>query len=284
MLPPPTPIVKLLLILNFVVFGIVVLPQEFGYSLGLADQLALYYPTNPNYRPYQLLSHFFMHANVTHIAFNMLTLYFFGPILEQRLGNTRFLLLYFLSAFGSLGFHLGEIWLGLQHSYEWLAAFTAEPTLQNFNAFFSGINLSGLEDGSQSVSMLVGKLQNKFAMNVDMDQAIAEAGYLMNGYIEYQQASPVVGASGAISGILAAFAVFYPWQKVQLLFIPIGIPAVYLITVGFLADLYLGYADYGFDNVAHFAHVGGGVTGAILAFIWLKTTTPPWLKRVDRGA
>lgn len=284
MFPPPTPIVKVLLILNFVVFGIVVLPQEFGYSLGLADQLALYYPANPAFHPYQLLSHFFMHASVTHIGFNMLSLYFFGPVLEQRLGNARFLLLYFLSAFGSLSFHLGEIWLGLQHSYEWLAAFNAEPSLQNFNAFFSGVNLSGLEDSGQSVSMLVGKLQNKFAMNVDIEQATAEAGYLMKGYVEYQQASPVVGASGAISGVLAAFAVFYPWQKIQLMFIPIGIPAVYLISAGFLADLYLGYADYGFDNIAHFAHVGGGVTGAILAFIWSKTTTPPWLKRVDRGA
>lgn len=281
MLPPVTPIVKALLIVNFVVFGIVVLPQEFGYSLGLADKLALYYPTNPAFRPYQLLTHFFMHASITHIAFNMLTLFFFGPILEQRLGDKRFLLLYFLSAFGSVAFHLGEIWLSLQHSYELLAAFDVEPTLQKFNAFFSRVDVASLQDGGQPVSALVGNLQNKLAMNVEVDKAIAEATYLMNGYIEYQQASPVVGASGAISGLLAAFAVFYPWQKVQIIFIPVGIPAVYMITIGFLVDLYLGYADYGFDNIAHFAHIGGGVTGAILALIWRKTTTPTWMNRAD---
>ena len=52
-------------------------------------------------------------------------------------------------------------------------------------------------------------------MNTGGPAAIDEANYLMQGYIEYLQKGQMVGASGAISGVLAAFAVFDPWRKLQ---------------------------------------------------------------------
>jgi len=70
---PVTPIVKYLLILNVLVFAIVYLPGEMGYDFNIAELLAMYYPGGKSFRPYQIVSHFFMHADVTHIAFNMLS-------------------------------------------------------------------------------------------------------------------------------------------------------------------------------------------------------------------
>jgi len=284
-MPPVTPIVRYLLILNALVFAVVVLPREvMNYPLSIEQVLAMYYPTSASFRPYQIITHFFMHANIGHIGMNMLGLYFLGPIIETRLGATRFILLYFLSAMGSVGLHTGEIWLSIQHYEGLLAAFVADPTLLHLNEFFAGIDTSQIEDNGTSVSVLVGNLQNKLAMNTGGPAAIDEANYLMRGYIESLQKGQMVGASGAISGVLAAFAVFFPWQKLQLLFVPVGIPAIYFVSLVFLGDLFLGFADFGFDRIAHFAHIGGGITGAILAFIWSKTTTPPWMKRMDKGA
>jgi membrane associated rhomboid family serine protease len=225
-----------------------------------------------------------MHADIGHIGMNMLGLYFLGPIIETRLGATKFILLYFLSAMGSVGLHIGEIWLSIHQYEDLLATFVADPSLQHLNEFFAGIDTSQIEDNGTSVSMLVGDLQNNLAMDTGGPAAISEASYLMQGYIEYLQKGQMVGASGAISGVLAAFAVFFPWQKLQLLFVPVGIPAIYFVSLIFLVDLFLGFADFGFDRIAHFAHIGGGITGAILAFIWSKTTTPHWMKRVDKGA
>lgn len=71
MLPPPTPVVRYLLILNAVVFALVVLPGELGFPLDLADKLALYYWTSDDFRPYQVVTHFFMHADLGHVFFNI---------------------------------------------------------------------------------------------------------------------------------------------------------------------------------------------------------------------
>ena len=71
---------------------------------------------------------------------NMLVLFFLGPIIETRLGATRFILLYFLSAMGSVGLHIGEIWLSIQHYEGLLETFATNPTLQHLNEFFAEID------------------------------------------------------------------------------------------------------------------------------------------------
>jgi membrane associated rhomboid family serine protease len=63
---------------------------------GLMDAMALV-PAYALVRPWTLVTYMFMHANVSHILFNMLGLYFFGPRVEDELGGARFLLLYFIS-------------------------------------------------------------------------------------------------------------------------------------------------------------------------------------------
>lgn len=282
MLPPPTPVVRYLLIINALVFAVVVLPGELGFPISIAEKLALYYPGSGEFRPYQLLTHFFMHADLGHIFFNMLVLYFFGPTLEKRLEGKRFLALYLCAAAGAVAFHCGQIWWQVSHSQEVLAAFTEAPSLQNFNRFFAGLDLRGYTYQDRSLSIIVGEIENKLVMVEDPTLVFQEARKIMQEYAWLQEDSRMVGASGAISGVMAAFAVFYPWQKIQLLFVPIGIPALYLIGGTFAADLFLGIMDYSFDSTARFAHIGGGVVGLIFALIWRKTVLPPWMKRMDK--
>ncbi|MEM1357155.1 MAG: rhomboid family intramembrane serine protease [Bacteroidota bacterium] len=282
MLPSPTPIVRYLLIINVLMFAVVVLPGELGFPIPLTETLALYYPGSDEFSPYQLVTHFFMHADLGHIFFNMLVLYFFGPTLEKRLGANRFLVLYLCAAAGAVALHSGQIWWQLSHSQEVLVAFTEEPSLQNFNRFFDGLDLRGYSYKNRSLQVVVGEIENKLVMVKDPTLVFKEARQIMQEYAWLQEDSRMVGASGAISGVMAAFAVFYPWEKIQLLFIPIGIPALYLIGGTFAADLFLGIMDYSFDSTARFAHIGGGIVGLIFALIWRKTVLPPWLKRMDK--
>jgi rhomboid-like protein len=80
--------------------------------------------------------------------------------------------------------------------------------------------------------------------------------------------TPVVGASGAVFGLLVAFAMIYPNMEMMILFIPVPVKAKYIIPVYILVELWLGLGQYGGDNVAHFAHLGGALFGFILVKLW----------------
>jgi rhomboid-like protein len=79
---------------------------------------------------------------------------------------------------------------------------------------------------------------------------------------------PMVGASGAIFGLLIAFGLLYPNAELFIMFIPMPIKAKYIIPVYVLLELFLGVAQFSGDSVAHFAHLGGALFGFILMKIW----------------
>jgi len=79
---------------------------------------------------------------------------------------------------------------------------------------------------------------------------------------------PVVGASGAVYGLLVAFAMLYPNLELMMLFIPVPIKAKYLIPCFIVLEIYLGFKQFGGDNVAHFAHLGGALLGFIVVKFW----------------
>ncbi len=75
------------------------------------------------------------------------------------------------------------------------------------------------------------------------------------------------GASGAIMGVMVGYALKFPNQQLQLLFIPVPIRAVYLIMALIAWDTLAGFHARG-SNIAHFAHLGGAIVGIILLEIW----------------
>ena len=87
-----TPIIKNLIIINVLMF-IMVQMSPLGQYL---PDLKVYFPESEYFKPYQLVTHMFMHGSITHIAFNMLALYFLGPYVERYTGAKNFFKLYFL--------------------------------------------------------------------------------------------------------------------------------------------------------------------------------------------
>ena len=85
--------------------------------------------------------------------------------------------------------------------------------------------------------------------------------------------TPSVGASGAIYGLLTAFAFMFPNAELALLFIPVPIKAKYFVPGLIFLDLFLGFKGSsifgsGGTGIAHFAHVGGAITGFIMMWYW----------------
>lgn len=207
---------------------------------------ALWYPENPNFEYWQLITHMFMHGGLTHILFNMFALFIFGSVLEMYLGQQRFLFLYFSAGLGAAGLQILFSYLGFQDAYQSYIDSGVTPTqIQN-------VLDSALESGRYRTFDVPAEVQSQ----------------LLENYL-----TPMVGASGAIFGVLAAFAVVYPNMPLYIIFIPIPIKAKYLIGGYFLLNVYsaiTGSSIAGPSNTAYWAHIGGAVIGFITMWVWKK--------------
>ena len=231
------PITRNIIIINIVVFILTyVLQTDLMYRY-----LAAFYPFSPFFHSWQIITHMFMHGSFLHILFNLMTLYSFGPVLEQVLGDKKYLILYFVS--GSGAFFLFNLW-------NFVEVEQIKSSLQNL-----GFDLAGYMNG-ESVSF----------------KGNSEAVLEQQGLVSKLQSIisvPMVGASGAIFGVIAAFATLYPDAKIMLMFIPVPVKVKYLMPVVIIVSIYLGVTGNA-GGIAHLAHVGGALVGFILAKIWKK--------------
>lgn len=83
----------------------------------------------------------------------------------------------------------------------------------------------------------------------------------------------MLGASGALFGILLGFGMLFPDAKLMIIPIPVPIKAKYFVIGYGVLELVQGVTDRAGDNVAHFAHLGGLLTGLILVLYWKKKGT-----------
>lgn len=196
------PITRYLLIANVAVFFVCLLFEPLHYILIAKGALyPVFYNShgtlhfNTLFMPWQLVSYMFLHADFSHLFFNMFSLWMFGRIIEQTLGTNRFLMFYFISGIGA---GLCQILMQL---------FTADSPL-----------------------------------------------------------AATIGASGACYGILLAFGLLYPNQKILLLIPPIPIKAKWLVIGYAILEAYLAFHTN--SNIAHLAHLGGMLFGLLCLYHW----------------
>lgn len=79
-----------------------------------------------------------------------------------------------------------------------------------------------------------------------------------------------LGASGAIMGLLMAFALIFPNVQLMFLFIPYPIKAKFAVIIYGLIELSLGFAQLESDPIGHFAHLGGLIFGFLLMMFWKR--------------
>ncbi len=205
----------------------------------MMDIFAMHFPLNPKFRIWQIFTHMFMHANFMHIAFNMYALYAFGTPLYQIWGQKRFLIFYFASGLGAVLLYTGVQYFSFMQDLNTLMA-NGIPKEQIFDTLNAGKIFVGYEN---------------------------------MGSIYY---SVMLGASGAIYGLLVAFAFYFPNAELMLMFIPYPIKAKYFVPLLILADLFLGITNYLHTPIAHMAHVGGALIGFILMKTWKRDQFKRW--------
>nr|WP_322623969.1 rhomboid family intramembrane serine protease [uncultured Flavobacterium sp.] len=235
-----TDTVKHLIIIN-VLFFVASLVIKNGV---LHEYLDLHFILNPAYKPWQFITYMFMHANVGHIFSNMLGLFVFGPMLEMAWGQKRFLFFYFSCGIGAALLHFGIEY------YEYHRVMS----VLNEHGYSASHVLSTLADGKALVAW------QELVMNDD----------LISMYSAYM--GTLLGASGALYGLMAAYAFMFPEQEMIMLFFPIPIKVKYFVPFIILGDLVMGVrgaAIFGAtDGIAHFAHIGGAAVGVLMVYIW----------------
>ncbi len=239
--------IKHLIIINVILF---IAPQLFK-GIDLQNIFALHFPENPEFGFWQYLTHMFMHdqSSFMHILFNMYGLWAFGTPLEQTWGRNKFLFFYFSAGFGSAAIYT------LVNYYQFQDIFDLFLNAGlNKNEVYSIINAGQTSD-------------IRVIQNISQEQ-FNEITSLYN--------TRAVGASGAVYGILVAFGLSFPNEKLAMLFFPIPIAAKYFIPIMIFSALFFGITNYSGDNIAHFAHIGGALIGFIIAWYWKKNQFKRW--------
>jgi len=260
-----TDVVKHLLIINILMFVL-----SYFIFPSLQQTLALHYPSSERFEPFQIATHFFMHANFAHIFFNMFALFMFGSALEALWGPKRFLFFYFACAFGAAALHMFVSYLEISSMQAAIEAFQNTPNYQNYWAFFDKIPVDGLNQMNPGYKQNVIELGNAVDNGAGQN-AVQQSVQLMQRSLEVTKIDvPVVGASGAIYGLLLGFGMYFPNTELMLIFLPIPIKAKYFIPFLMLVELFLGVNQFSWDNIAHYAHLGGALTGLLLILYWRK--------------
>ena len=227
------PVVKNLLIINGIFFA----AKYILTSVNLTYLLGVFYFDSELFKPWQLITYMFMHGNFMHIFFNMFALFTFGGVIESRWGAKRFIQFYLITAIGAVALQMG---------------------VQAYEVYH--ITGSAVNNAITDLSINDGYLQ----ANIQIPGLTQEQANTLLGIY----GGPMVGASGAIFGLLVAFGMLYPNAELYILFIPVPVKAKYIIPVYIVMELSLGVAQLPGDSIAHYAHLGGALLGFILVKLW----------------
>ena len=239
------PAVLNLMIINLLFwFASQVFPSAFG--IDLVKIFGLHYWFSDDFNPIQLVTYMFMHdtRGLSHLFCNMFGVWMFGRTLEQVWGTKKFLFFYFVTGIGA-GIIQELTWMidlhDITSAMNQAIAENSGVALVPFSSMFTG-----------------GDIANATAMDVIRLKEQIFAAHV------------TVGASGALFGILLAFGWLFPEARMGILFVPFMIPARIFVAIYAAFELFFGVTGFAFDNVAHFAHLGGMLFGAIVLWVWQK--------------
>jgi len=201
-------VVKNLLIINVLMLVIAAGSEQMGVNL--SNALALHHYSSDKFMIHQLVTHIFMHADIMHLFFNMFALFMFGRMLESKWGAKRFLTFYMICGLGAAGLQMAV------NTYE-----INQAEVEIRAALENHITDPGTFDRVvQKYIVYANPDEYDFARQIPYEE-IAEI------LLEAFRNQGMVGASGAVFGILMGFGMLFPNTVLMLLFPPIPIKAKY---------------------------------------------------------
>ncbi len=235
------PVTKNLLIINIMLWLVEFIFPGFAERT-LLPRLGLHYIGSDLFNPAQLFTYMFLHdpSGITHIFFNMFSLWMFGRILERVWGGKRYLLFYIVCGVGAALVQEGVWALTWRHDY------------------------------IQGIAALNGLTYEHMQQIVDQAAASGDTGFIA-GMADMKNHLMTIGASGAIFGLLLGFAFVFPDMPLYLFFIPVPIKAKYMVAGYAVLEFFFGVQGGG--TIAHFAHLGGMLFGLAMMLYWKKKGT-----------
>jgi membrane associated rhomboid family serine protease len=262
-------IIKNLIIINALVF---LAQNTFAgptSSFSFEDYFALHAWQSSLFKPWQIITHMFLHGDFGHILGNMFALWMFGSILENVWGPKRFLLFYFLCGVGAAVIHL------LILSYQLIPLTNEYEQLLRL----SKSNAPGFTDAvlafSKAHDIPLTRILTENKVSLDTPGLAPQLMDLISSYHNKMLSTATLGASGAVFGILIAFVYLFPNTYIYVYFL-FPIKAKWLGILYFAFELYKAIENSAGDNVARWAHVGGALVGFILVYIWNKRNRHPF--------
>ncbi len=259
------PVVKNLLIINGLFF-LATIALGSSMNIDLYKIFGLHFPGAKDFAPYQFISYMFMHGGFTHLFFNMFALWMFGNVLENVWGPKRFILYYIITGLGAALLHYAIVYWQMLPTLQGVSAALSNPEHENIRAFLES-------DAFRITSQEINNNYRAFIreynnlISIAPNQARVAAVNFLNQYrLDFLNAPVVVGASGAVFGILLAFGMLFPNSLIYVFF-AIPVKAKYFVMIYGALELYFGISQPG-SNVAHFAHLGGMIFGFFLIRYW----------------
>jgi membrane associated rhomboid family serine protease len=258
------PAIKNLLIINGLFF-LATISFTYIYLIDLYDILGLHLIGSEKFHLYQFITYMFMHGGFSHILFNMFALWMFGNVLENYWGSKRFLIYYFVTGIGAAIIYKLWLYYDLKPILDVIDAQLANPNVASFSEFLKSSSFKIVSQDMQNN-------YNEFVLKYNTAQPEQVVNLIRDFFVQYRidymNAPVVVGASGAVFGLLLAFGMLFPNSLIYLYFF-IPVKAKYFVIIYGAIELFSGISSPN-SNVAHFAHLGGMLFGFILIKLWGK--------------
>jgi membrane associated rhomboid family serine protease len=193
----------------------------------------------------------------------MFGVFMFGRILEQLWGSKKMLIFYSVTGLGAAVIHLTVNYFQVDRLMDLANAFYAQPEYTTFSTIVNKYSMGSMTDQFTSY-------MQEWFYKPDDPSFVPQAKEIVQYIVTSNLQVPTVGASGAVFGLLIAFAMTFPEAELMLIFLPIPIKAKYFVPIYALLELFFGVAGFKWDNVAHFAHLGGALFGFLLVRWWKR--------------
>lgn len=258
--------VKHLIIINVIVLVGAFTVGKYGL---FNDLFAMHFPKHTIFKPWQLLTYMFMHSDFNHLLSNMFLLFIFGTGLEFGIGKTKFLFIYISAGLGAIFLDLAVNFVEFYMLYSDIAYLNMSSEL--FNSIFS-INA---RDGNMITGELLAEQMEPLLLVDNFDLNLISGDVFETFFnLNVLGTKTMLGASGAVMGILAGFGFLFPNQELTLLFLPISIKVKYIIVgmigADFISAFLTGTLLLANSNIGYVAHVGGALTGFLITWYWKK--------------
>lgn len=254
------PVVLNLIIINALMLLITVVMGKSGLSL--VDMLGLHTFYSSDFRVWQLFTNIFLHGDITHLFFNMFSLWMFGRVLEQVWGGKKFLVYFLATGVGASILNslvnLAEIEYVRRSAEETLAALSPD-TFYSFISHHAGNLKAALNDD----------FMTQWYKYPNTEAFISEAKNVIYAVVQNRESVVTIGASGSVYGVLLAFGMMFPNMMIMLLIPPIPLKAKYMVMIFAGIELFFGFTGKQ-PGIAHFAHLGGMLVGYFIVRYWQK--------------